>query len=72
MTAEIAAIRSPLAQLLAATTRAQKSVKSAVDQLAKREAKQQAAASKAKKADEANNATNPLFDQGAAAAKAIT
>lgn len=71
MTAEIAAIRSPLAQLLAATTRAQKSVKSAVDQLAKREAKQQAAASKAKKADEANNATNPLFDQGAAAAKAI-
>ncbi|CAK9074303.1 Putative WD repeat-containing protein C25H1.08c [Durusdinium trenchii] len=71
VTAEIAAIRSPLAQLLAATTRAQKSVKSAVDQLAKREAKQQAAASKAKKADEANNATNPLFDQGAAAAKAI-
>ena len=71
VTAEIVAIRAPMTQLLAATSRADKAVKSAVEQLKKQTAKQQADASKPKKAAGQAAAQVPVFDQGVAGATAV-
>ncbi|CAK9001116.1 unnamed protein product [Durusdinium trenchii] len=71
VTAEIVAIRAPMTQLLAATSRADKAVKSAVEQLKKQTAKQQADASKPKKPAGQAAAQVPVFDQGVAGATAV-
>ena len=64
ISASITALRAPLVQLLGNANKAEKSLKSAVDQSKKLAEKKQAAASKGKKA----NPTTALFDQGCSAA----
>ena len=72
VTLEITAIRNPMNQLLSATLKADKAVKSAIEQLKKQAAKQQADASKAKKASGGQGPTQlALYDQGTSGATVI-
>ena len=69
MSAALAAVRGPLAQLLTGATRAEKGLKAALEKATKQALKNQAKLQKAKDAEVSQGV--PLFDQGAACASAI-
>lgn len=71
MTQELADLKNPISQLLAAGSKAEKALKAAVEQLRKQAEKKQSAASKPKKGTTTQPPTAPLFDMGASAATAI-
>ena len=70
VTKSISNVRSPISQLLSASTRAEKSLKSGMDKAKKAAAKKQQDSAKAAKAAE-KAGTAALFDQGAAVVQGI-